>query len=161
MLRKTPLKRTGFSKKTQTPLKTFSTLKSYSTIKSNKTIQANPDKKIGLRSHGYKKTVVDTTADLPFAKHARVRNQATIDNCRRDYCEMCGQPAGNEPHHIFPRGAGGPDIPENLIQLCPACHRKAHSGVFTKERLLKVVGRRLKIKYDKQLELIQSLRGRA
>ena len=161
MLRRTPLKRTGFSRKSQTPLKTFSTLKSHSTLKSNKTLGSNPNKKsTGLKSYGYKKTIVDTTADLPFAKHARVRNQATIDSCRRDYCEMCGRPTGNEPHHIFPRGAGGPDIPENLIQLCQICHQKAHSGVFTKERLLKIVGRRLKIKYDKQLELIQSLRGR-
>lgn len=147
MLRRTPLKRTGFSNKSQKPLKTYSTLKSNSSLSSNKTLTARTDvKKSGLRSHSYKKTIEDSTAGLPFAKHARVRNQATIDKCRREFCEMCGRPTGNEPHHIFPRGAGGPDIPENLIQLCPVCHTKAHSGVFSKERLLKIVGRRLRIK---------------
>lgn len=44
-------------------------------------------------------------------------------------CQICGHrialPNGAgyaEAHHIFPLGEGGPDVPENLICVCPNCH---------------------------------------
>jgi hypothetical protein len=29
-------------------------------------------------------------------------------------------------HHIWPKGAGGPDTPENLVWLCPTSHVNVH-----------------------------------
>jgi len=44
-------------------------------------------------------------------------------------CQICGHrivlQSGTgyaEAHHIFPLGEGGPDVPENLICVCPNCH---------------------------------------
>lgn len=52
---------------------------------------------------------------------------------RACWCEHCGrvwiepdQPAS--VHHIHTNGSGGPDIPENLIRLCPKCHQRAQDG---------------------------------
>ncbi len=33
-------------------------------------------------------------------------------------------------HHILPLSKGGPDSRDNMICLCPTCHRKFHSGEF-------------------------------
>jgi 5-methylcytosine-specific restriction protein A len=50
-------------------------------------------------------------------------------------CQLCNQPApfhdryGDpllENHHIIPRAEGGPDTIENVVALCPNCHRKMH-----------------------------------
>ncbi|QUO46543.1 MULTISPECIES: HNH endonuclease [Halorubrum] len=33
-----------------------------------------------------------------------------------------------EVHHLHNRGDGGPDDPENVIAICPNCHRRVHYG---------------------------------
>lgn len=33
-----------------------------------------------------------------------------------------------EVHHLHRRSDGGPDAPENVIALCPNCHRRVHHG---------------------------------
>jgi hypothetical protein len=33
----------------------------------------------------------------------------------------------NDRHHVWPLGAGGPDIPENIVVVCPTGHRNIHS----------------------------------
>jgi len=33
-------------------------------------------------------------------------------------------------HHKLPRALGGKDIPDNLIELCPACHDTLHSIAY-------------------------------
>lgn len=33
-----------------------------------------------------------------------------------------------EVHHLYRRADGGPDAPENVIALCPNCHRRRHHG---------------------------------
>jgi 5-methylcytosine-specific restriction protein A len=33
-----------------------------------------------------------------------------------------------EVHHLFRRRDGGPDHPDNVIALCPNCHRRVHHG---------------------------------
>lgn len=52
-------------------------------------------------------------------------------------CQGCGQDAPfeddqGEPylevHHLHRRSDGGPDDPENVIALCPNCHRRVHHG---------------------------------
>ena len=96
-----------------------------------------------------------------FPKYARVRNQQTIEEAKLDYCELCGRSCyGNEPHHIIPRGAGGPDIKENLIQLCPFCHTDTHSGHHSKQELFEIVGKRLNLTVDEIEEAIAIARGR-
>ena len=54
-------------------------------------------------------------------------------------CSLCEQPApfvskyGQpylEVHHVHPLGEGGPDTVDNVVALCPNCHRRAH---FSKE----------------------------
>lgn len=43
-------------------------------------------------------------------------------------CECCGArtPNGADPHHIYSKGAGRVDIPENLVALCRSCHNGYH-----------------------------------
>lgn len=51
-------------------------------------------------------------------------------------CEGCGEVPfmkdGGEPylevHHLHRRSDGGPDHPENVVALCPNCHRRVHHG---------------------------------
>jgi len=42
-------------------------------------------------------------------------------------CQLCGSMAGVEVHHIERRSQAGADAEQNLITLCSACHRRAHS----------------------------------
>ena len=41
-------------------------------------------------------------------------------------CPACSQES-QPPHHIRTRGAGGLDVPENLLALCVQHHRMAHN----------------------------------
>lgn len=65
-----------------------------------------------------------------------------IKQARKDRCEYCGRPASGDPHHIRPRSLGGPDAPENLIQLCHTCHLAADDYQIAPLALLAVVARR-------------------
>jgi len=42
-------------------------------------------------------------------------------------CEMCDRARATEAHHRKNRSQGGLWSPENLLHLCPACHR--HIGM--------------------------------
>lgn len=53
------------------------------------------------------------------------------------FCECCHKPApfialdGKpflEVHHVRPLADGGPDTPENVVAICPNCHRELHYG---------------------------------
>lgn len=60
-------------------------------------------------------------------------------------CELCGKPAAFrrrsdgtpylEVHHPHTLAEGGPDVVENAVALCPACHRELHHGVERDVRL--------------------------
>ena len=46
-------------------------------------------------------------------------------------CRICTDPANNgrlhgliEFHHLVPRDFGGDDLPDNIIPLCPDCHKR-------------------------------------
>ena len=54
----------------------------------------------------------------------RKKDALYMDRAARK-CEWCGEKtAAPEVHHIKPRREGGPNEPENLIVLCPNCHRE-------------------------------------
>ncbi|RUO29236.1 HNH endonuclease [Aliidiomarina sedimenti] len=56
-------------------------------------------------------------------------------------CEGCGDPAPFETksgpflecHHMTRLADGGPDHPENVVAVCPNCHRRAHYATDAKE----------------------------
>lgn len=76
-------------------------------------------------------------------KPRRIRDPGAIAEARRDYCEYCGRVSHGGPHHIVTRGAYGPDIVCNLVQLCYDCHYgKVPSGKLSKQALFELVARR-------------------
>lgn len=66
-------------------------------------------------------------------------------------CEICGAEHDLEIAHIISKGAGGPDIEENVVMLDgPAafqkgCHGANHLGKLTQGQLFEHAGRRLGI----------------
>ena len=52
-------------------------------------------------------------------------------------CSICGWDESTcDIHHIIPRKNGGNDDMENLIYICPNCHRLCHTtDKFTEEFL--------------------------
>ena len=69
-------------------------------------------------------------------------------------CELCEQPApfrrsGGlpylEPHHTTRVSDGGPDHPQFVAALCPACHREVHYGEHAQEKNIRLVERLLTI----------------
>ena len=47
-------------------------------------------------------------------------------------CILCKDARVVQLHHVVSRGHGGNDLPQNLVCLCPACHRVAHGDyVYT------------------------------
>ncbi|MGI9951325.1 HNH endonuclease signature motif containing protein [Moorellaceae bacterium AZ2] len=72
----------------------------------------------------------------------RIEDPKAVKAARKPYCELCGEKAYGEPHHIRTRGAGGSDIPENLIQLCWEHHVAVHAGRLPRGDLVAVVAAR-------------------
>lgn len=63
-------------------------------------------------------------------KYALARSKGRCEGCGKDapFRNLKKQPY-LEPHHTTRRADGGPDTPENVIALCPNCHRRVHSGI--------------------------------
>lgn len=81
----------------------------------------------------------------PVPKNERKKNKKLIDD-KKHNCEYCGKKnCYTNTHHIRSKGAGGDDIEDNLIELCGACHAKAHSGEISKQELLRIVKKRKKV----------------
>jgi len=65
----------------------------------------------------------------------RLKNELFFERASQT-CEWCGDDVDQpEVHHIVPRSEGGPNDPQNLIVLCPNCHRKADAGAISKSKL--------------------------
>ena len=99
-----------------------------------------------------------------IAKHKRIVNKKLLNEMKAiDYCERCGNTRYIENAHIISRGAGGPDIRENIARLCgPAscgmgCHGSQHKGNISKDELFLIVARR----EGKTLEAIKEIVNKA
>ena len=58
-------------------------------------------------------------------------------------CEICGyDKASRDVHHIHPVAEGGTHAKDNLISLCPNCHRECHENQFTKDFLYALIAKR-------------------
>jgi hypothetical protein len=73
-----------------------------------------------------------------FKPLPRVRDREIMGRNRKDRCEKCNGPTGIQRHHIKSRGAGGGDVPLNLIDLCVHCHDKVHRGLIGRDELLAI-----------------------
>ena len=91
------------------------------------------------------KKLASLQTDAPHKAYTKatifIRSPYVVELAKRlakGICQDCDQPAPfvskitNEPylevHHICPLSEGGKDIIENVIALCPNCHRKRHYG---------------------------------
>lgn len=64
------------------------------------------------------------------------RTMSKIIKRAKKGCVICGWiEASGDLHHIIPIKKGGTGELQNLVLLCPNCHRKAHNKYFTKEYL--------------------------
>lgn len=55
-------------------------------------------------------------------------------------CANCGWQVGpRDVHHIIPACEGGKNEMNNLITLCPNCHRLAHRNLLSKDKLNELV----------------------
>lgn len=83
-----------------------------------------------------------STSYNPVPKDERKKNKKLID-LKKHNCEYCGKKnCWTNKYHIKSKGSGGDDAEDNLIELCGACHVKAHNGAISKQELLKIVKRR-------------------
>lgn len=93
---------------------------------------------------------------VPVRVQIHTRNLAAI----RDYvvqraaghCQLCGCEAPFkdrrglpflEAHHVVPFHDGGTDTPDNLVALCPNCHRKLEvsAAAVDQQKLQKIVAK--------------------
>jgi hypothetical protein len=67
----------------------------------------------------------DLQAQFPFPKTPRIQDPELLATFRTFPCLSCGTKP-SEAHHITTRGAGGDDVPENLMPLCTYHHQQWH-----------------------------------
>lgn len=94
-----------------------------------------------------------------FVKSKRVKSQKTINGVRKGFCEICGR-VGNQVHHVISKGAGGPDIEENLINLCAECHIRVHDGSIGREIVWGYVAIRVRKTVEQVRAVVANAMGR-
>lgn len=62
-------------------------------------------------------------------RYARKAAQGVCQGCDEEapFIDKTGEPF-LEVHHLYRRSDGGPDHPDNVIAICPNCHRRVHHG---------------------------------
>lgn len=60
-----------------------------------------------------------------FDKKIRKKDRKLLDKYHDFPCLICKYPQ-SEPAHIKSKGAGGDDVPHNLLNLCHKCHATTH-----------------------------------
>ncbi len=93
-----------------------------------------------------------------YAWYSNVEIKESIKDLYDFACQVCGEKIlktgwnvhmsrvdswrylSADVHHILPLSQGGPDRKDNMLCLCPTCHRKFHSGEFClKEKNSKII----------------------
>ena len=99
------------------------------------------------RRQAYAKKNMKHISDRGKWRNGRWRNNRRITDVivtvYKGKCAICGWRIANtndvqhgcEIHHIFPVKDGGTNDYDNLILLCPNCHKEAHAGVLEVKRL--------------------------
>lgn len=64
--------------------------------------------------------------------YAKKRADGCCEGCRVSAPFKSKEGPYLEVHHMFRLADGGPDHPENVIALCPTCHRRAHYATDSK-----------------------------
>lgn len=73
--------------------------------------------------------------DVRAEEHrVRIKNKARVLRLKGENCAICGFAHMNEfvlePHHIKPISEGGDHNIENLVVLCPTCHKMVHCAMI-------------------------------
>ncbi len=90
--------------------------------------------KVHLKNHEVyysNKTVKETVKNL-YDFHCQVCGDVILRKGWKNDLDRVGswKYLSADVHHILPLSSGGPDRRDNMICLCPTCHRKFHSGEF-------------------------------
>lgn len=64
--------------------------------------------------------------EFGFPKRITLRDPKLLAMVRRFPCLVCGQ-SPVDAHHVTTKGAGGADIPTNVMPLCRTHHQEIHS----------------------------------
>lgn len=87
-----------------------------------------------------KNTSVHSNKELNNLLEASSRTVSKILYRMKIPCSLCGwNKASCDVHHIVPKKMGGNNSNENLIIVCPNCHREIHNDVceYSTDELLK------------------------
>ena len=130
--RKTPLQ-------AKTPLKAKSGLKRSAPLKAKTPLQAKPAEGDGSTWNGLKRnstlqTKTPLKAKSPMKpKPSRRRYGHLVKN---GWCAVCGKGSlETEWHHIIFRSHGGDEADENMLEVCPECHRKIHARLISPDEV--------------------------
>jgi len=69
--------------------------------------------------------------DPKLAELMKAKNNYLCQLCERTTFQGKDGHNYTESHHIIPRSNNGPDVPENILIVCPTCHRIFDSGSET------------------------------
>ncbi|WP_435334760.1 HNH endonuclease [Haloarchaeobius sp. TZWWS8] len=82
-----------------------------------------------------------TTERREFTSEDVIRNEALVRQVKRMHdhnCQICGEKrlqgpedGYSEVHHLMPLGEDGPDIPENVVVVCPNHHVDFENGMIS------------------------------
>jgi len=76
------------------------------------------------------RAVLDAKSIKDFSKRTVTKIMKRANVC----CALCGwKEASCDIHHIVAKSKGGTNNMDNLIILCPNCHRKVHFNLIVKE----------------------------
>jgi len=86
--------------------------------------------------HRIKRNETRSTAERGVMQ--RIKSKTKQERGNR--CQVCSwEQATCDVHRIIPESQGGENIPDNLIVVCPNCHRLAHNNELSEQQLRKIV----------------------
>lgn len=90
-----------------------------------------------------------------FKGEALSRDNYTCQECGRKRYDGKGVNTILEVHHIIPLCCGGTNEEENLITLCPECHKKKHKNGYGKptDAALQQINKTLFDDFEKEVEV--------